>query len=284
MRAVVVAIVFGLGVFWAGGAFARDLTAAQFRDRVIAEIHARAPNLRIALRDELGITLSDPSDHARSDWFANFDNAYAEYQRDPSALDAVLARYAQFAISLPRSQHDPQFVIAVLRPRTMLEEVGSYRGADGQALELVWLPFAGDLIQILAFDSDQSIEMASEDTLKEAGLTVDQAWLAAQENLPTRMGEPQGEALPDFPSFILISTTGGLGPSALLDPDLCQHEPVEHAIYLVVSRDHFLIVDPSVKGAEDGLRRIVEAHQTVSETPLACSSGHLQVMRSLAAH
>jgi hypothetical protein len=259
---------------WTGFAHAQALLSpTEFRDQVIALIGTIEPQAEVEIRDELGVTLHrQPGDEGIQ---VNFDNAYRDYINNPAILATIVERFARFAATDTPFERGHDRVIGVLRPRLALEEMQTAIGAS-----LVWRPFAGDLIEILVFDSAERIEYAQASALEELGLTADAAWALAPANVRTRMGPLGREQL--SPGIDFISGDNGITPSLLTVPDFCAAPETAGRLYLVLERNAILIADgrePDVRAAFIAFaHNAASAGESMSGSPLECRDSRLQAI------
>lgn len=173
-------------VLWAPAWAQALLSPVQFRDAAIAMIEARAPDTRVEVTGDLSLHVVRSDNH---DMQVNLDRG-GEYQNDPASLETILDRWARLATSPPDDVRRADRIVAVVRPRGMVTAYEQYvAAASPDAMRLVTRPLAGDLLEVLVFDSEEAVQYASEQALAEIGLSIDQAWMLAPQNLPARLGE-----------------------------------------------------------------------------------------------
>lgn len=265
-------------VLSAGLAFAQALLSPQqFRDAAIARLRTTEPTAEITPRDQLGITVDIPGDPDRQDIQINFDNAYAIYREDPSQLDFVLNRWVSLVSADRNEIFQRSRLVAVIRPISQVESYNAYlRQGSGPPLQVISRPFAGDLHEVLVFDSAEAVAYATADKLDELGITVADAWTLSRENIPTRMGDLTVERFDN--GILLVGGGNGLAPSSLLMSQFCQGSFARNPV-LVVERETFIMADMNVRGAEGAFRGvardIIAARDSISATILRCQNGRL---------
>ncbi|MGE0743442.1 MAG: hypothetical protein AB7O98_19065 [Hyphomonadaceae bacterium] len=258
---------------------AQDLmTPSEFRDAAIALIRAEVPEAQIEIRDELGITVRRPENQEMTEFSINFDNGYAEYQRNPDAVTDILDRWVSFAILPPEESQMAERVVAVLRTRDTLTSYAAALAQGETPATLVWRPFAGDLVEIIVFDGAETIQYASEQSLSDIGLTPDMAWAMAPGNLPARLGELEVGGVDGADRLVYVTGGNGLAPSSLTDAQTCSGDRATWG-YLIVERNGFIATDLSDAVARVQFRDLFEdllrQQASLSITPLACRDGRL---------
>jgi hypothetical protein len=101
--------------------------------------------------------------------FAKQDAAYSGERREPGAT---------LSQSLPKPSRDRLRVI--VRDRSYLDQaLTSPKGPSGIRVRLVSRQIGDDLFALLAFDGANAIAAASEEDLRDLGLSIDQGWTLA---------------------------------------------------------------------------------------------------------
>ncbi|WP_395647768.1 hypothetical protein [Terricaulis sp.] len=261
-----------------GPVFAQPvLSPSQFRDAGIARLRQTDPTAQITTRDELGVTVDIPGDPHRQGMQINFDNAYRLYLDDPSQLDALLTRW----VGLAGANRDEAFqrdrIVAVVRPLSQVQSYNDFLSQQpGEAMRLVSRPLAGDLHEVLVFDSADAVAYATAEKLEDLGVSIEEAWTLSRQNLPTRMGDLSVERFEN--GLLLVGGGNGLAPSSLLLAEFCQGMFARNPV-LVVDRDSYVMADAGVRGADDAFhaaaRDIIADRQSMSATILVCQNGRL---------
>ncbi|MEZ6022285.1 MAG: hypothetical protein R3C16_02460 [Hyphomonadaceae bacterium] len=272
MRLLMAALV---ALAWAGLARAQQvLSPAEFRDAGIAYLRAADAELEFELVDDLGVIIRNPSAEGdeMEEMRINFDRGYSDYLDAPETLEDILGRWVRL-VTAPAREHGHDRLISVIRHRDMADVT-----YNGQAPSLVWRPFAGDLIELLAFDSAEQIEFATHDTLNEVGLTPEQAWTLTPENVRTRMGVLERETL--TAGIDLLSGANGITPSLLSVPDFCAAPETANRLYLVLDRNLIAIADGRRRADRAQFlafaSQVAAARESLSASPLECRDGRLQ--------
>jgi hypothetical protein len=254
-------------------AWAQDvLSPSQFRDAAIALVQAQAPNVEVERVGELGAVVRRPVEGGKPQEFnVNFDSGYRDYTASPERLNDILGRWSRLILA-PSQERGYERIISVLRHRDMANVV-----LGGQQVSLVWRPFAGDLIELLAFDSAEQIHYATTEDLQQIEITADAAWALTPENVRTRMGPLVRESL--SPSMDLLSGDNGITPSLLTVPDFCTPETAGK-LYLVADRNLIVIGDARSEANRQEFAAFARAASlggdSLSATPLECRDGRLR--------
>lgn len=251
------------------------LSPAQFRDAALELVRAENPDVRVEIRDDLGVTFRHGSGKDASEFQMNLDRGYQEYLADPGALYEILGRWARLALGPPVDAQQLQRIVAVLRPMADVRAYDQAMQGAANPTSMVWRPFAGDIAEVLVFDSAEALQYASNYALSELGLTVEQAWAAAPVNLPERMGQLEIGGVEGADRLAFISGGNGLAPSVLIGAELCDEGT--DAYYLIVDRNAFLSAESADAGAVRQLRELMNDLRSngglYSETVLACRGG-----------
>lgn len=156
--------------------------------------------------------------------FAGLDSLLASFvdeRRTPSASD--IAAYVRKLDGLLAADDERRAeardlgrVQARLRPRLMTpDQADSNQGIPS----IVYVP--GELVQVLAIDYPDTSTFVNELLLGSWGVSFQDAWTIALQNLRSIATPSEFEALPDHPDILLCSTQDGIGSSrAFVLPDL----------------------------------------------------------------
>lgn len=282
MRLAFVAAAFVLA-FAQPAAAQKPLTPSEFRDAVIAVVLAQAPDTQIEVTGPLSFhaTRADPSGGDNAvDMTTNLDRAYEEYGWDPATLNDIAVRWARFAVAPPENVQMPERIVGIMRTRSHVDGYGEMMRNAEEPDALVWRPIAGDVVEMMVFDSAEAVQFTTESALAELEVTPERAWAMTIENLPARLGPIESEEITG--GVELFSGGNGLAPSVLLNPSLCTGDGSEHFSYLLVDRDAYVRADRRLGGdvqlriIRDGM---VRDQQAFSATILACNGGRLQEER-----
>lgn len=253
-------------------AYAQDLVSpSAFRDATIAAVHEHAPEAAIAVYDEFSFAVTMPDGQEMT---VSLDFAYSRYQADPSTKDALIDRWSRMAAFGPEQSAGRDRIIAVLRDRATVDRYGQAFAEALRPARLVTRPFAGDLVEVLVFDSAESIQFVTNLALEELGVSGDEAWALAPLNLPQRLGAVVEEEV--APGLVVVGADSSIAPSALTLPGFCAIDDNAVFLYFIPDREWYVVADPR-RGADlPGLRdRMAANGESISRTVLACRNGRL---------
>jgi hypothetical protein len=272
-------VLFWIAVLWSqSGAWAQTLSATAFRDLVIERIDASAPQLRVAKRDELGLEIAMPAGSEVASSSVNLDRAYQEYVADPTQLEAIIARWVRIITQAPE-QPERARIVSVLRTQA---DVAAYETAMRRGPRyspIVKRAFLGDLLEVMVFDSPDSVRFATEHDITDLGLALEEAWLLTDLNLPLRLGSLESYGVEDMSELSYLTGPNGLTPSMLTQPNVCERIPA--TAFIVLDRNTLVVgrVDNerSRRQFEEAVGLVQRTGQSLSLTPLVCSGDALAV-------
>lgn len=274
MRFLFVAFVM---LFTASAALAQGvMTPAQFRDVYVERVTAAVPGATVTRSGDLSLSIATPATGEAGAMQINLDRAYSEYTAVPDQLDVILGRWVRIATTPPESAQMPERIVSVVRTQ---EHVIGYTRAltrDGVEPRLVWRPLVGDLVEMIAFDSPDAIQLGTEDSLRDLNITPEQAWALAPQNLPARLGALTHETV--APGIVWVGGGNGLAPSVLTNAQWCAAPENANALYLVVDRDAFLMAErpAGVEAITRARNGMVSEGSAFSSTLMLCEGGRLQ--------
>lgn len=185
------------------------ISLAEFRDRVVAEVRRRRPEVDLRLVGDAKLRLGD--DESTYD----LTRGYAYYGEHPRDLALAVSQCADLILHQPQPAK-PEDLIILVRPDTFRatgegsEDRGPYR------------PIVPGLIAIVAVDTPERYEFFKADALrKELGLDDGAIWDRAMSNLRQTLSSkpPQHR-----PGRVMTLTTGiGLASSLLVLEDFWRH-------------------------------------------------------------
>ncbi len=273
LRALVLALC--LAFVPAGHAIAQVLlTPSEFREAAIAMMQAEMPDARFSVVDEYGVVVDRPGKEGDGAQL-NLQSGYREYQGAPGELNEILARWARLASGPPLDARALERIVWIVRPLETVQGYGAVVAQSERPSPLVWRPFTGDLAIVLAFDSAEALEFITEASLSDIGVTAPQAWSAAPDNLPSRIGELEIGGVQAADRLAFVTGGNGLATSTLIDGGLC--EAAGNYYYWVVDRNAFVMADAGDAVAERQLRDLMNDVRRdgplYSTTPLMCRNG-----------
>lgn len=244
-----------------------------FRDAFAARAETAMPGLKAKALDAatLGITWPDGTYDRLS-----IATAYEYYEKDPrrsdELMDILLGSIRVGNEEMPASRDN---LVVIVRPAGAKIELG---GSRVRAVAIT-KPFVGDLIQILAVDTETAIRYSSRDDLAKLKLSEAEAWTLGLSNLSVRMGELEARPLEGVPGLLGVGSESGLGPSALLGPPPCGPgtDMPEGQLALVMARDFFAIPANDQEAALAVFwamaRHEARSPEAFSRTAITCQGG-----------
>jgi hypothetical protein len=280
MRSLILALALAF-IAWPPASAQQLLSPSEFRDAAIAMIRAADPRAEVEVRDELGVNVRRPYDAEMPEFFVNFDNAYLEYQNNPAALAAILQRWARVATGPAERSQMAERIVSVVRARAMVDSAnrvaaGAREGSDQPPSPLIWRPFAGDLVEIIAFDGADTIQYATEEALADIGVTPERAWEMAPGNLPARLGELEIGGVEGGDRLAYVTGGNGLAPSTLTN--ICVRSTTA-MLFLLVDRNGYVVAERGDSVAMGQFRDLLDelrrSGDALSLTPLGCQQGRV---------
>lgn len=280
MRGLILALALAV-IAWQPASAQQLLSPSDFRDAAIAMIRAAEPRAEVEVRDELGVNVRRPYDTEMPEFFVNFDNAYREYQNNPDALAAILQRWARVATRPAEHNQMAERIVSVVRARALVDSAnrvvaGAREGSDQAPSPLIWRPFAGDLVEIIAFDGADTIQYATEEALAGIGVTPERAWEMAPGNLPARLGELEIGGVEGGDRLAYVTGGNGLAPSTLTN--ICVRSTTA-MLFLLVDRNGYVVAERGDSVAMGQFRDLLDelrrSGDALSLTPLGCQQGRV---------
>lgn len=194
----------------------RTLSRAEFRDRMMAKLKARSPDLKVTIvsEEELVVVRGEEGD------FRLFlTNAYRQYLNEPGELEAVLDKYARLTL-------EPDDKVAIttaslrllVRPDTFLGSARSAARKEGKAITPDIMPMnrplVGDLMVLVAQDLPETFRYPPRGDMIEAIPDEKTIWDGALASTRSGVGEILVEEIE--PGLFAVSTTSSLAPSLML--------------------------------------------------------------------
>ena len=244
------------------------LDLAAFRERLAGEMRAANPGATVAEVDAQTLRIRRANGE---DATVAVENAHAEYLADPARLGSVLAKWARIGIAeaSPLTARDAERLVVVLRAAEPLAASG---------VPAVTRPFAGDLAEVLAFDSPETLRYVVPDDLKLVGLSVEAAFARGRANLRERMGPVNiGQVAGEEEGLAAVSAASGLATGTLTTGAMCSAARGAGMHVLVVDRDGYVFGVERDRRGMGAVRRFVArlgaSKAGLSATPLRCAKG-----------
>ncbi len=273
-RQMIFALLIALSGSWLPARSASQfLDLDHFRDALVARIHAesRSATVTVVNPQTLKITGAGGTSGALA-----VENARAEYLARPDQLNDLLGKWARLATFAPTTTgKSVEQLVMVIRPKKL-------RDVPQLGPTLVLRPFAGDLIELLAFDSPESLRWATRADLASLKFTEDEAFARAAANLKARMGPVSiGHVAGEEEGLSAIGAASGLATGLLANGATCSPDATSafgrNIHVYVLDRDSFAFaVDDDSLGME-AFRRFVAKHAAAgdlaSRIALRCAKG-----------
>jgi hypothetical protein len=235
-----------------------QLTPSEFRDAVATSLSSKRHGLCMEKPDPSTIHVGREGKNCR-EAILSTAYAYTQYLKDPTQLQPLVDKLASTAaFALDKGGQAPS------KPDVDKNRAGG-----------LWRPFVGDLILVLVENDPDKIQSLTAAELKLAGLTEDQAWKRASENLQTQIGPLQRSKNPQGAEIITASSE--LAPSNLLLADACKSGGANFDA-IIVSRDTYLYANQVVQSASASLTSYAEGklksgEEIYSESLISCING-----------
>ena len=247
------------------------LSPAEFRDHLVAHVNA-VEGYSVTPLEDTRLIVRNGDQEAR----VNIQDAYDRYLADPAALPEVINVYVATILEATTENKLDDLVILI----NSVDFIENSMSPEFKDRFLASRGFVGDLAMFLAIDSPRMVRLVSPNDLSDWGITEVQAWAIALQSTPERNGQLTLSPAKRYENAYLITAEGGLGASALADPEFCGPQgngELEGSVALLTSNEMFLIGHPGLKGSLEGFwnaaRNVVETGQSASETPLLCQDG-----------
>ncbi|MBS0362823.1 MAG: hypothetical protein JSR98_15715 [Proteobacteria bacterium] len=221
------------------------VTLSDFRERVIAEMLTRRPELRV---DRVG----DADIEYGEGGYSSLGRAYQYYRERPLGLEAIVAQIAERAVTEPEPAA-PEELIVLVRPETFDPETKDElsRGLSKR------LP--GSLIAVVTVDKPRTYVFMTAAALRsQLGLDDDAIWARAMANLRDRLGSFRPTPRPG--KMMGVKSDIGLAASILLLDEFWTYPDLASLGDLVVApveRDELVIVPLSEPELLPALRNLV---------------------------
>lgn len=249
----------------AGPVWAGEMSMAEFRLELRDAIHKLAPKATIEMvgEDTLRVSMAGAKPDDGASMYVG--NAYARYLNKPEALETIVGQMARtvLAIDAP-APATKESLIVLIRPADYVRQPGFDK------IKFVTRPFAGDFIEIVAVDSEESFQMAAAD--KMIPLLGDEAaiWTQAEANTRAKMGKLRIEALE--PGVWTVTNDSSLALNFVDQPDLWPIHGLTMTgdpVAVFMQRNLLLLADG---GDKDRLQRVATFVKQVGDDPETMST------------
>jgi hypothetical protein len=164
---------------------------------------------------------------------------------------------------------DRNRLVVLLRPDAYL------KSAEESRVEIVWRPFAGDMIAVLAQEDQGMFRYHPKQDLAAAGLNEVDAWALALDNLRKQHGSMQ--RTPNQAGAEHVTAPSGVATGFLALPESCQVDGPDYDAH-VVDRDSYFRADLGKPDASPMLAgyvaELLASPPVYSSNLLSCLDGH----------
>jgi uncharacterized protein YtpQ (UPF0354 family) len=223
------------------------LSKKRFRNRLLDVLRLRLPQARIQGCGDLSIAIAELGTPERVG--ANLENAYREFEENPSAIDDIITRWADVIVESSSKSNagiDVSAVVPVIRSRTWLADLQVHAESPLGRHDLWTEAYNDDLIIAYVEIRQFGFHFVQQREIEASSRPPEDVRSAAFANLRV-LSHERTTAADD--GLYLIAACGGLGASLLLDETLWSSDALS-------VRGNFLIGVPArddlvVTGTDD---------------------------------
>ena len=196
----------------AGPAWAGVMSKAEFRLELRDAIVRLAPKAKVALEGEDTLRVVAPGAKPDDASSLYVGNAYERYLNDPGALETIVSQMARTALVANASiSVTPESLVVLIRPTDYVTQPGLDK------LKFLTRPFAGDFIEIVAVDGEETFQMTAADQITPLFPDEASAWARAEANTRAKMGRMDIGTLE--PGVWTVSNESSLALNFVNQPD-----------------------------------------------------------------
>ncbi len=201
-------VVFALATpAWAG-----VMSKAEFRLEVRDAIIRLAPKAKVEMEGDDTLRVAPPGSKPDDGASMFIGNAYERYLNKPEALETIVGQMARTVLAT----NDPAAVtkedlVVLIRPIDYVTQPGF------EKIKFLTRPFAGDFIEIIAIDGEETFQMTPADKITPLFPDEAAAWARADANTRTKMGRMEIDALE--PGVWTITNESSLALNFVNQPD-----------------------------------------------------------------
>lgn len=199
-------------VVCASPAWAGVMSKAEFRMELRDAIVRLAPKAKVKTVDEDTLYVVAPGSKPKDGSSIFVGNAYGRYLNQPDALETIIGQMARMALEDDKFAAMTQDNLVVLiRPVDYVAQPGF------EKIKFLTRPFAGDFIQIVAVDGEETFQMAPADQITPLFPDEAAAWARAEANTRMKMGRMEIDTLE--PGVWVITNQSSLALNFVNQPD-----------------------------------------------------------------
>jgi uncharacterized protein YtpQ (UPF0354 family) len=200
----------------------RSLSKERFRNRLIDVLRLRLPQACIQGVGGLSIAITELGTAERSE--ANLENAYREFEANPSTIDDIIARWADMIVGTSSKSDagiDVSAIVPVIRSRKWLADMQAHAGNLQGHHDLWTEDYNEDLIIAYIEMRESGFHFVKQREIAASSRRLGDMRRAAFKNLHVRSKE---RTMASDDGLYLIAACGGLGASLLLLETLWSNE------------------------------------------------------------
>lgn len=254
-------IAVGLIVFaLASPAWAGVMSKAEFRLELRDAIVRLAPKAKVKMIDEDTLRVVPPKSKPKDGSSIFIGNAYDRYLNQPDTLETIVGQMARLALEDDKFDAVTQDnLIVLIRPIDYVTQPGFDK------IKFLTRPFAGDFIQIVAIDGEETFQMAAADQITPLFPDEGAAWARAEANTRKKMGRINIETLE--PGVWTITNDSSLALNFVNQPDTWKIHGVTMTgdpVAVFSQRNLLLLADG---GDKDRLERVATFVDQIASDP-----------------
>jgi hypothetical protein len=196
----------------AGPALAGVMSKAEFRLELRDAIVKLSPKAKVAFEGEDTLRVVQPGAKPEDAFSLYVGNAYERYLNDPEVLETIVGQMARTTLAANASASvTRESLVVLIRPIDYVSQ------PNFQKIKFLTRPFAGDFIEIIAVDGEETFQMTPADQV--TPLFPDEAavWERAEANTRAKMGRMKIETLE--PRVWMITNDSSLALNFVNQPD-----------------------------------------------------------------
>jgi hypothetical protein len=249
-------VVFALATpAWAG-----VMSKAEFRLEVRDAIIRLAPKAKVEMEGDDMLRVAPPGSKTDDSASMFIGNAYERYLNKPDMLETIVGQMARTALMT----NDPAAVtkeglVVLIRPIDYVTQPGF------EKIKFLTRPFAGNFIEIVAVDGEETFQMTSADKITPLFPDEAAAWAWADANTRAKMGRMDIDTLE--PGVWTITNESSLALSFVNQPDTWKIHGITMTgdpVAVFSQRNLLLLADG---GDKDRLKRVATFLDQIAGDP-----------------
>jgi hypothetical protein len=240
---------------WAG-----VMSKGEFRMELRDAIVRLAPKAKVKMVDEDTLRVVPPGSKPKDGSSVFVGNAYERYLNQPDALETIIGQMARTALENDKLAAATQDNLVVLiRPIDYITQ------PSFEKIKFLTRPFAGDFIQIVAVDGEETFQMIAADQITPLFADEAAAWARAEANTRMKMGRMEIDTLE--PGVWTITNASSLALNFVNQPDTWRIHGVTMTgdpVAVFSQRNLLLLADG---GDKDRLKRVATFVDQIAGDP-----------------